>query len=109
MPQQVANGVVMRQKYRDKQGVKCLSETGDSVPPSWLLILEHRIANVELENVIKTAVSTYLWILLKNDSFFLLQVIVISGKILSVEKMHHMLQQYPFTREKSLLMCVVQI
>ena len=53
MPQQVANGVVMRQKYRDKQGVKCLSETGDSVPPSWLLILEHRIANAELENVIK--------------------------------------------------------
>ena len=45
----VANGAVMHQKYGDKQGVKFLSETGDSVPPSWLLVLEHRIANAEVE------------------------------------------------------------
>ena len=53
MPHQVANGVVMRQKYRDKQGIRFLSETGDSVPPSWLLTLEYRIANTVLENIIK--------------------------------------------------------
>ena len=60
MPQQVATGIMIRQKHRDEDTINLLHRQGISVSYKLLLRLENRIANTVLERMISVRISSSL-------------------------------------------------